>query len=126
MMIWGCMTYYGVGDACWYLDSMNSKGYLGVLKDYVLQTHDWYGIEKQDFIFQQNNASAHMANRAPLGVYQTAVRQLSRNTKTMEELWERIQKIWTEIPIEIIQDLYESISRRIRELHDSKGGLTVI
>jgi len=150
MLIWGCMTYYGVGDACWYPDSMNSEGYLGVLKDYVLQTRDWYGIERQDFIFQQDNASAHKASIVNNYLSRMKIRvldwppnspdmnpiehlwayikqQLDRYPeapKTMEELWERIQKIWIEIPIEIIHDLYESMPRRIKELHDNKGGLT--
>ncbi|KAK3820980.1 MAG: hypothetical protein J3R72DRAFT_497376 [Linnemannia gamsii] len=115
-MIWGCMTYYGVGNACWYPESMKSKGCFGVLKDYVLQTRDWYGIERQDFISQQDNASAHTASRQ-LGRY-------PETPKTMESLWERIQKIWTEIPIEIIHDLYESMPWRIKELYYNKGGPT--
>jgi hypothetical protein len=42
----------------------------------------------------------------------------------MEELWDRIQEIWTDIPINYLQELYESMPRRMKEVYRNHGGLT--
>ena len=44
--------------------------------------------------------------------------------RNMQELWERVQDVWTTIPSEYIKELYESTPRRIKALYDNKGGLT--
>src|SRR5690349_23547449 len=61
IMIWGCITYYGVGDACWFQEKIDSKAYVNALKDYVLQSRDWYSMDPAIFIFQQDGASIHTA-----------------------------------------------------------------
>ena len=61
IMIWGCITYYGVGDACWFQEKIDSKAYVNALKDYVLQSRDWYSMDPATFTFQQDGASIHTA-----------------------------------------------------------------
>lgn len=53
MMIWGCITYYGVGDACWIPGKVNSSTYLEVLQDYLLSSRDWFGMDPGTFIFSK-------------------------------------------------------------------------
>ena len=60
-MFWGCITYYGVGDACWLQGKVDADAYVDVLKDYVLQSRDWYCMDPATFVFQQDNASIHTA-----------------------------------------------------------------
>ena len=60
-MIWGCITYYGVGDAAWILKTIDADLYIDILNDYVFATRDWYGIDPAKFIFQHDNASVHTA-----------------------------------------------------------------
>jgi len=61
IMIWGCMTYRGVGDASWVPGKIDAAAYLEVLKDYVLASRDWYDMDPETFIFQQDNARVHTA-----------------------------------------------------------------
>ena len=42
----------------------------------------------------------------------------------MEQLWERVEKEWNEIPAEVCQGLIESMPRRIDEVVKAKGGYT--
>ena len=44
--------------------------------------------------------------------------------ETLEDLWERVQAIWTNIPIDFLERLYESMPRRIAAVIKAKGGLT--
>jgi len=150
IMVWGCMTYHGVGDASWIPGKINAEAYIDVLKDYVLASRDWYGMDPETFIFQQDNASVHTAHivkaffaesnltvlewpanspdlnpienlwwylKRELGLYTEA-------PKTLDELWERVQDVWTKIPISYIQKLYESMPTRIQEVIRSRGGYT--
>lgn len=42
--------------------------------------------------------------------------------RDQDELWDRVQKIWTNIPIDFIHDLYQDIPKRIKKLYQNKGG----
>jgi hypothetical protein len=42
--------------------------------------------------------------------------------QSMDELWERIQDIWTSLPLQFLQKLYESMPKRMRALLQSRGG----
>jgi hypothetical protein len=59
MMIWGCITPHSVDDACRFLEMLYSKGYVDVLKDYVVQSRDWRGMDRATFLFQRDNTSVH-------------------------------------------------------------------
>lgn len=150
MMVWGCMTYHGVGDASWIPGRINSEAYIDIVDDYVLASRDWYGMDPDTFIFQQDNASVHTAHAVknffseknitvldwpanspdlnPIEHLWTYLKgHLSaqdQQPKSMEELWERIQDIWTKIPIEYIQNLYRSMPERMSEVVRVRGGNT--
>ena len=40
IMIWGCIIYFGVEDACWHPGKINAEAYINTLNDYVLQSRD--------------------------------------------------------------------------------------
>jgi transposase len=150
IMVWGCMTCRGVGDLCWIPGTINSEGYLDVLKDYVLASRDWYGMDPATFIFQQDNARVHTArivrdffdesnitvlewpaNSPDLNPTENLWSYLKRELdqykeapRNLDELWERVQEVWTNIPISYIQKLYESMPRRMEEVVRSRGGHT--
>jgi hypothetical protein len=63
MMIWGCITFFGPGDAGWIQGKVDSDSYLDVVRDYVRQSRDWWGMDQETFIFQQDNASVHTARK---------------------------------------------------------------
>jgi transposase/RNAse (barnase) inhibitor barstar len=150
IMVWGCMTYRGVGDAAWVPGKIDAAAYLEVLKDYVLASRDWYGMDPEAFIFQQDNASVHTArivrdffdesnltvlewpaNSPDINPIENLWSYLKRELdlykeapRTLDELWERVQEVWTNIPISYIQKLYESMPRRMEEVVRNRGGCT--
>ena len=42
----------------------------------------------------------------------------------MTELWERTAKEWNAIPKEVVQNLIESMPRRVEAVIEAKGGYT--
>lgn len=150
IMVWGCMTYHGVGDASWIPGKINAEAYIDVLKEYVLASRDWYDMDPETFIFQQDNASVHTARivktffvKSKLTVMEWPANSPDLNPienlwsylkhelgkykespRTMDELWDRVQEVWTKIPVDYIQKLYESMPRRMAEVVRSRGGYT--
>lgn len=64
IMIWGCVTYFGVGDMCWVEGSMNADYYEEVLRKYVISSHKWYRMVLANFKFHHDNARIHTTNNA--------------------------------------------------------------
>lgn len=147
MMVWGCITYFGRGDACWIPGKMNSVSYVEVLKDYVFASCDYYGIDRAKFIFQQDNAKIHTSkltfdyikksnipvmvwppNSPDLNPMETVWSYLklkldrySTEPRNIDDLWDRVQDVWNDIPIEFIQRLYDTMPERVKELYACKG-----
>ena len=147
ILFWGCITYYGVGYASKLDQGLDSDTYIEVLKDYVFSSRDWYGIDPGKFIFQHDNASIHTANivknyikksKIPIMVWpanspdlnlietiwaylKDQLGRYSQDAKDIDELWERIQDIWNNIPEDLIHKLYESMPRRMQAVMQSKG-----
>lgn len=148
IMIWGCITYYGVGDACRLPEGIDKETVIAILHDHVFASRDWYGMNPEKFKFQQDNASVHTANivkdyirksRIPiiewppnspdLNLIETVwaylkdqLSKYSTDPRDKDELWKRVQDIWTEIPIDFLHNLYESMPRMMRLVVESRGG----
>ena len=149
-MLWGCMTHYGVGDASWVPGKINSEDYLEVLHDYVLASRDWFDMDPETFIFQQDNAGIHTAHiindffeeynitvldwpacSPDLNPIEHLWSYLKRELQSYEtspnnldELWDQVQEVWAKIPIKYIQKLYESMPKRMSDVCQAKGGHT--
>ena len=55
VMIWGCMTSQGIGYLCKIDGTMDQHLYKSILEDELLQTIDFYNLEKDQVIFQHDN-----------------------------------------------------------------------
>ena len=148
IMVWGCMTYHGLGDLSWIPGKINSDDYITVLMDYVLQSRDWYEMDRSTFIFQQDNASIHTAHKVrdyfakerltvlewppnspdlnPIenlwAIIKQRLDELETRPKNMDELWENVQEVWTKITKEEIEKLYGSLPDRVQQVLKRKGG----
>jgi len=148
IMVWGCLTYFGVGDACWLPDKMDSEAYVDVLRDNVLSSRDWYDMDPSTFIYQHDNAPIHTSRAAKTFLTEANISVLewpanspdvniieniwayikkrlddyTEDPKGLDELWERVQEIWTTIPIDVIRHLYESLPRRMKMVYENHGG----
>ena len=63
LMLWGCMTWEGVGFATKINGRMDDDLYLQILKDELQQTMQYYGFNPPDTIFQQDNDPKHTCKK---------------------------------------------------------------
>ena len=150
IMIWGCMTSQGVGYACRIEGTMDAELYRSILRDELTNTMEYYGLDRERMIFQQDRDSKHTSCLATQWFEDHGIRvlewpaqspdlnpiehlwsHLKRRLGTYEtepsgilELWERVEREWNEIPVHVCVDLIESMPRRITALIKARGGHT--
>jgi hypothetical protein len=150
LMIWGCMTAQGVGYACRIDGRMDATLYVNILDDELLQTLEYYHLDRDDIVFQQDNDSKHTSAAARKWIEDHGIevlewpaqspdlnpiehlwehlkRQLAayeNEPAGIHELWERVEVEWNKIPALVCIDLIESMPRRVAAVLKAKGGHT--
>jgi transposase len=150
LMIWGCMTAHGVGWMCRIDGIIDAALYTEILDDYVFTTVDYYGMERDSFVFQQDNDPKHTSRMArewfekhhvelldwpvqspDLNPIEHLWLHLKRKVagyetepRSIHELWERVEAEWERIPKDVCVDLIKSMPRRIAAVLKAKGGYT--
>ncbi|KAL1914156.1 uncharacterized protein VTP21DRAFT_10809 [Calcarisporiella thermophila] len=61
LLVWGCITEYGVGNLCKIDGGLNALLYCSILQKDFLGTFDYYGMDRSKYIFQQDNDPKHTA-----------------------------------------------------------------
>lgn len=61
IMLWGCITYNGVGDLDWSVGNMDAADYVRVLCKNVKASARFCGLDPKTFIFQHDGAKVHTA-----------------------------------------------------------------
>ncbi|KAI7880744.1 hypothetical protein K492DRAFT_129719 [Lichtheimia hyalospora FSU 10163] len=81
---------------------MDSDLYCNILNDELKETLEYYGVDTNDIIFQQDNNPKH---------------------KSCNELWDRIAYVWNkQMTKEYCEKLIESMPCRIEACYKAKGG----
>lgn len=150
VMIWGCMTIHGVGFMCRIDGIMDKFLYREILDDHLFQTVDYYDMDRERFIFQQDNDPKHASGLLKEWFEENGVELLDwpsqspdvnpiehlwaylkrrlgeyeTHPKSVLELWERIEVEWEKIPKEFCINLIHSMPRRVEALLKAKGGYT--
>jgi transposase len=150
LTMWGCMTAQGVGHACRIDGNMDAELYTQILEDEFLGTLEYYGLEADKIIFQQDNDPKHTSRAArdwfeshkiavldwpaqspdlnPIENLWHCLKQKLAAYETeptgIHELWERVEAEWEKIPTELCTELIESIPERIAAVLKAKGGYT--
>ena len=150
LMLWGCMTAQGVGYTCRIDRRMDAEVYTGILDDYLLPTIEYYNLDKDTVIFQQDNDPKHTSHAArewfqgneievlewpaqspdlsPIEHLWEYLKRKLAGYKTepsgMLELWERVETELDKITPEVCMKLIESMPRRIAAVLKARGGYT--
>lgn len=152
VMVWGAFHYDGKLPLCFITTRMNSNLYNEMLEDVLV---NFYEEQKdvngrEDFIFQQDNASIHVSKQStewfrqkniPLldwpacspdcnpiknlwGVLAGKVYANGRQFGTVLELKLCIKECWREIGQDLLRNLATSMPKRIFEVIKNQGGHT--
>ena len=59
LIMWGCFCWHGVGYACKIDGKMDKELYCKILEDDLQKSIEYYGLDRDNIIFQQDNDSKH-------------------------------------------------------------------
>lgn len=147
VMVWGCMSYSGVGNLVFIDGIMNKEKYVAILKENLKSSVERLGLP-DTWIFQHDRDPKHTSYLAKEWLLYNSPKQLnsppqSPDLNPIEHLWEilerkvRKHKIsnknelktvllleWNKINSSNTQPLVDSMPRRLKEVLKSKGGPT--
>jgi len=147
IMVWGCMTFQGVGYLTKIEGGLDAALERDILRDELTATLEYYRLDRSKIIFQHDNDPKHTAKVTQKWLREHQISVLSwppcspdmnpiehlwsevkrrlrihpRTPRTLSELWETVQTIWNSIPASFCEKLYRSMPDRIAELHCVKG-----
>ena len=150
LMLWGCISRKGVGGFCRIDGNMDSSLYCEILQGELKDTITMHDLDPETVIFQHDNDPKHKSKAATICLEEMRLRVLEwppqspdlnpiehlwQHLKAQlnkyatppsgyEELWARVQSVWLSTPPEVVQNLIESMPRRIAAVLKSKGGYT--
>ena len=149
VMVWGCVSSRGVGSLCFLSakTTVNTEVYIDLLDVYLLPSVDKLFAD-DDFVFQHDLAPAHRSyktakylkekridvlewpcNSPDLNIIEfvwqkmkTRVQQV--HLKTLEELKAVLREVWASFTQNELEEMVESMPRRIHEVIAKKGDAT--
>lgn len=150
LMVWGCMTFEGIGWLRFVEGRMDAVQYCDILGDALLVTLEHYNMETKSILFQQDNDPKHTSNLARQWFQDHRMRVMhwpaqSPDLNPIEHLWEhlkrqlagyetecngmlqlqeRIEEQWPKITAEVCKNLISSMPRRLESVIKAKGGNT--
>lgn len=150
VMVWGAITYYGVGKLVFIDGTMDSEAYVEILNSAYAGTLEMHNLSFENSVFQQDNDSKHLSNYTKSYLRDIEIKLLnwpscSPDMNITEHVWYYIKKgisaslhkpknktelktlilqLWNEVPLSYIRSLYDSMTRRVATLYKSKGGFT--
>ncbi len=140
LMVWGCISAYGMGSLHVLEGTMNAERYIKVLEQHMLPSR-WR-------LFQQDNAKPHTAAITTAWLRSRRVRVLkwpacSPDLSTIENIWHiikwkihqrrpwslqqletYIRQEWDQIPTPKLQKLVNSMPRRLQTVLKRRGDAT--
>lgn len=146
IMVWGCISGRGVGPIVWVKGAMDAGVYQTLLESFLIP-HLEDSFPDDDFVFQQDGATCHMAKSTMNWLQQKKIpivkdwppqspdlsiienlwdmigRKIEKNKyKNVKELWEGVKSAWYSITPAEIESLILSIPHRFCAVSKNRGG----
>jgi transposase len=146
--VWACINYNGVGEVRIFKGRLNQHSYIDILRTNLQKSIDHLHENDNEIIFQQDNAPCHTAKSVQKWFSENKITPMrwpanSPDLNPIENLWSwldskisndqvknvndlesSVLKHLKNVPIQIIQNLVDSMPRRIFECYKNKGGIT--
>jgi transposase len=150
IMVWGAITYKGVGALEFIPSSMNAEVFVHTLNSGLGRTCSLFGFNPQDIILQQDNDPKHTSrlakeylNASRISVLpwpsvspdlnpiehvwndvNIRIRAAKTQPQNIEELMIAVKREWEATSTEYIKKLFDSMNSRLRAVIAAKGGYT--
>ena len=151
LMFWGSLTSRGLGYGCQiYEGTMSKDVYIDILQTTLGDTLEHYRYAPGEFIFQHDNDPKHTSEAVKDYLNERGIDVLSwpaqspdlnpiehvweyLKTKTGSReprptscfnLWDIVSEEWDLIPNSFIENLYQSMPKRVKAVLKAKGGYT--
>lgn len=148
LMVWGAFPYRGKVPLAWISTKMTSQDYIQLLEISLIEHGET--LMRENFIFQQDNASIHCAKATKQWLRERNVEVLdwpacSPDLNPIENLWgiisrkvyengkqfesiialkNRIREVWVDLTLEVLKTLVDSMPDRIFDVVRNNGGVT--
>ncbi len=147
LMVWGCISAYGMGCLHVLEGTMNAERYINVLEQNMLPSR-WRLFQGRPCVFQQDNAKPHSAAITTAWLHSRRVRVLNwpacspdlsrienicciikrkihqRRPQTLQQLETYIRQEWDQIPTPKLQKLITSMPRHLQTVLKRRGDAT--
>ena len=150
VMLWGCITFYGVGILFVTEGKQDAIKYCKTLEDGLLPVSAEVFGEQRIWVFQQDNAPIRTAKVTRQWLAQRSIRTLrwparspdlniienvwgymarkvyshNRSFENVEELKQKLVDVWTSIDPDYLFTLYRSMHSRLLNVIEKKGDAT--
>ena len=150
LMIWGCMTWKGIGNITKIEGTMDSKMYRDILKAELLDTYEWQELDPEEYVFQQDNDPKHNSHllknwfaeqdfevmdwpaQSPdlnpiehvWNEVERRLRNSGENPTSREDLYKKLLVVWGKMDVETVHKLISTMPQRIADVIQVKGGYT--
>lgn len=148
IMLWGCMSAFGVGEIHLIEGKMDQHIYKNILRQKLMKTIRSMPLPASEITFQHDRDPKHMAKSVqawlqtqPFSILdwpaqspdlnpienlwaylKTALhKEYDSPPSSMAVLWDRVQEQWAKIPTNYCSTLAESETRRIQAVKKTKG-----
>lgn len=147
IMVWGCFTWWASAPLVKIDGIMNKEYYLSILQNNLPDFIDKCAYPETEVIFQQDGDPKHTAKivkkwiseqkfqmmkwpaQSPdlnpienlWSIVKRRLSQYERAPTSLGELWLRISEEWANIPPQTLQNLVESMPKRIKDVLKNKG-----
>ncbi len=147
LMVWGCISAYGMGSLHVLEGTMNAEKYIKVLEQHMLLSR-WSLFQGRPCLFQQDNAKPHSAAITTAWLHSRRVQVLNwpacspdlspieniwciikwkirqRRPQILQQLETYIRQEWDQIPTPKLQKLITSMPRRLQTVLKRRGDAT--
>ncbi len=150
IMVWGCITWEGVGYSCKIDETMDAELYSEILKDELKSTIEFYNFQRSKVVFQADNDPKHSSKLAqstlkemglqvmqwpaqspdlnPMEHYWQFVderlKEFSEIVATKEDLWKRVESIVKKNNTDLCRKLIATMPMRVIDVIKARGGYT--